>query len=199
MKRLHLSLLVLPVSLFVLPAVAATVVNDLNDFLGNKTSNSQATSNNTVKFKGEVSDQTCVVDINGTKDTPVILLPTVAASDLSKANDVAGKTSFTVNLTGCTAALLKETKISSVFQGMNTTTSGNLGNTGSAKNVSIQLLDPNGKAVNLSNGMVKIPGIVLAANSTSASQDLSVQYITEAGGAAAGTVMASAQYAIAYP
>ncbi len=32
------------------------------------------TSNNTIKFQGEVAEQTCMVDINGTANTPVVLL-----------------------------------------------------------------------------------------------------------------------------
>ncbi|ETO50312.1 hypothetical protein L328_0123085 [Yersinia pestis 24H] len=31
------------------------------------------TSNNTIKFQGEVAEQTCMVDINGTANTPVVL------------------------------------------------------------------------------------------------------------------------------
>lgn len=77
-----------------------------------------ATSNNTIKFQGEVAEQTCMVDINGTANTPVVLLPTVSTSNLNQVNAVAGKTNFTINLTGCNIAI-QDTKISSVFQGMN--------------------------------------------------------------------------------
>ncbi|CNE17113.1 fimbrial protein [Yersinia nurmii] len=157
-----------------------------------------ATSNNTIKFQGEVAEQTCQVDINGSANTPIVLLPTVASASLSGPNSVAGKTNFTINLTGCNVAS-KETKISSVFQGMNVTPAGNLGNTGTAQFVAIQLLDPSDRPVILTSGPVEVPGITLATGSTSASQDLSVQYISESGNAVAGSVMASAQYAITYP
>lgn len=179
MKSSFLALVLLPLPLFSISALAST-------------------SNNTLKFQGEVADQTCVVDINGTANTPVVLLPTVATSDLKSPNDVAGLTSFTINLTGCSAAV-SDTNISSVFQGMNTTTAGNLGNTGTATNVAIQLLDPKGDPVNLSAGMVQVPGIVLKTGASTASQDLSVQYISESGSATPGSVMATTQYAITYP
>ncbi|EMA9251969.1 TPA: type 1 fimbrial protein [Yersinia enterocolitica] len=157
-----------------------------------------ATSNNTIKFQGEVAEQTCMVDINGTANTPVVLLPTVSTSNLNQVNAVAGKTNFTINLTGCNIAI-QDTKISSVFQGMNVTSAGNLGNVGTAQNVAIQLLDANGAPIRMSGGSVSVPGITLVAGSTSASQDLAAQYITEEGRATAGSVIASAQYAITYP
>lgn len=157
-----------------------------------------ATSNNTIKFQGEVAEQTCMVDINGTANTPVVLLPTVSTSNLNQVNAVAGKTNFTINLTGCNIAI-QDTKIGSVFQGMNVTSAGNLGNVGTAQNVAIQLLDANGAPIRMSGGSVSVPGITLVAGSTSASQDLAAQYITEEGRATAGSVIASAQYAITYP
>lgn len=159
---------------------------------------SAASSNNTIKFQGEVAEQTCMVDINGTANTPVVLLPTVSTSNLNRVNSVAGKTNFTINLTGCNIAI-QDTKISSIFQGMNVTSGGNLGNVGSAKNVSIQLIDGKGSPIIMSGGPVEVPGIILVAGSTSASQDLAAQYITEEGKATAGSVISSAQYAIAYP
>ncbi|CND31605.1 fimbrial protein [Yersinia pseudotuberculosis] len=156
------------------------------------------TSNNTIKFQGEVAEQTCMVDINGTANTPVVLLPTVSTSNLNQVNAVAGKTNFTINLTGCNIAI-QDTQISSIFQGMNVTSGGNLGNIGTARNVAIQLIDPRGTPIRMSGGSVEVPGITLATGETSASQDLSAQYITEEGQATAGSVIASAQYAITYP
>nr|WP_318384190.1 fimbrial protein [uncultured Enterobacter sp.] len=156
------------------------------------------TSNNTVRFTGEVADQTCSVDVNGSASQPVVLMPTVAASALKAANDVAGKTNFTINLTNCTAAT-EDTLISTMFAGTDVTAGGNMGNAGTADNVEVQLVGTDSEAVDLSNGMTEVPGITLAKGETSASQDLAVQYITEEGTATAGTVEASAQYAIHYP
>lgn len=68
-----------------------------------------------------------------------------------------------------------------------------------ARNVAIQLIDPRGTPIRMSGGSVEVPGITLATGATSASQDLSAQYITEEGQATAGSVIASAQYAITYP
>lgn len=102
-----------------------------------------ANANNTVKFMGEVSTQTCAVDINGVSSNPIVLLPTVPASSLSTQGLTAGETTFTVNLTGCTSES-SATTVKTVFVGYNVTSNGNLGNTGSATDVSIRLLDSDG-------------------------------------------------------
>ena len=155
-------------------------------------------SDNTVRFQGEVADQTCSVDVNGTASQPVVLMPTAAASALKGVNSITGKTNFSINLTNCTAAVA-DTKISTTFAGTDVTTAGNMGNSGTATNVEVQLRGSDSKPVNLANGMTEVPGITLAQGQTSATQDLAVQYISEEGNATAGTVIASAQYAISYP
>lgn len=90
-----------------------------------------AASSNTVQFKGEVSTQTCSVNINGNQSNPVVLLPTVAASKLATKGATAGDTTFTVNVTGCAAAT-SDTAIKTVLAGNNPTTNGNPGNAGDA-------------------------------------------------------------------
>jgi major type 1 subunit fimbrin (pilin) len=67
--------------------------------------------------------------------------------------------------------------------------------------VALQLLDPNEPSTpfNLvaANGY-SAPGLSLPANETSASYDYAVQYISEQGGATAGSVLGSVQYALSY-
>ncbi len=58
-------------------------------------------ANNTVRFLGEVTDQTCTIKINGTDSYPVVLLPAVSKSELTAAGSSAGQTPFTVTLSGC--------------------------------------------------------------------------------------------------
>ena len=156
-----------------------------------------AASQNTITFNGQVSDQTCQVSVNGNDANPIILLPTVSAASLATSGNTEGDTTFTVSVSGCnspTAAL----PIKTAFLGNNVTTQGNLGNTGSAENVQVQLLTaPNGTAIVL-DGTTSVPGLVLPINGTSTSHDFDVRYISEAGGATAGTVSASVQYALDY-
>ncbi|MBS0895621.1 MULTISPECIES: fimbrial protein [Tatumella] len=158
-----------------------------------------AASDNTVQFQGVVSTQTCNVNINGNSASPIVLLPTVAASTLATSGSVAGATKFTVNVTGCSTGS-DAASISTVFAGNNVTTNGNLGNTGTAENVSIRLLDSDGStALAFTNGgTVTTTAFTKAAADTTASQDLTAEYYAEAASPTAGTVAASAQYAIQY-
>lgn len=160
---------------------------------------SMAASTNTVQFKGEVSTQTCSVNINGNEANPVILLPTVAASKLSTMGATAGDTSFTVNVTGCTAAA-SDTAIKTVFAGNNPTANGNLGNSGDAANVSIQLLDSDALTpLSFATGStVTTSAMTLATGETSTSQNLVARYYAEDTATTAGSVVATAQFAITY-
>ena len=156
-----------------------------------------AFADNTIKFQGEVAAQTCEVNINGNPSSPMVLLPTVPASSLAISGDTAGMTNFTVNLTGCTAPS-SATDIKTVFVGNNLTGDGRLGNTGSATNVSLELVDPGTPATALDlTGQTGAPGLKLAVDATSASYDFAVQYYAE-GASTAGSVLGSVQYAVSY-
>jgi major type 1 subunit fimbrin (pilin) len=156
---------------------------------------------NTIHFQGEVSDQTCKVTVNGSAANPTVLLPTVPSAALATAGSTAGQTTFTVAVNECMAPVSTTQAVSTIFVGNQVTAGGNLANTGTATNVALQLLDPaaSGTPFDLSAaGGVRAPGLVLADGDTSASHDFAVQYITEAGGATPGSVLASVQYSVSY-
>lgn len=156
-----------------------------------------AHANNTITFLGEVSDQTCEVAINGATANPTVLLPTVSTADLAAAGSVAGETPFTLSVSGCTINATQALPIKTVFVGNSVTVAGNLGNTGSATNVSLQILDAvGGNAVDLT-GVATVDGLNVAAGDSTASHDFAVQYYSD-GAATAGTVVSSVQYAISY-
>ncbi|GGM90398.1 fimbrial protein [Shewanella xiamenensis] len=156
-----------------------------------------AHANNTITFLGEVSDQTCEVAINGATANPTVLLPTVSTADLATAGSVAGETPFTLSVSGCTINATQALPIKTVFVGNSVTAAGNLGNTGTATNVSLQILDAvGGNAVDLT-GVATVDGLNVAAGDSTASHDFAVQYYAE-GAATAGTVVSSVQYAISY-
>ncbi|MGH1382847.1 MAG: fimbrial protein [Shewanella xiamenensis] len=156
-----------------------------------------AHANNTITFLGEVSDQTCEVAINGATANPTVLLPTVSTADLATAGSVAGETPFTLSVSGCTINATQALPIKTVFVGNSVTVAGNLGNTGTATNVSLQILDAvGGNAVDLT-GVATVDGLNVAAGDSTASHDFAVQYYAE-GAATAGTVVSSVQYAISY-
>jgi len=156
---------------------------------------------NTIHFQGEVTDQTCQVTVNGNPSDPVVLLPSVPASALASAGDTAGQTTFTVAVGGCMAPIATTQAISTVFVGNLVTPAGNLGNTGTATNVALQLLDPANPtpSFDLSGATgFAAPGLVLQDGATSATHDFAVRYISEAGSATAGSVLGSVQYSISY-
>ncbi|MEY8174905.1 fimbrial protein [Burkholderia multivorans] len=160
-----------------------------------------AQSSNTIQFQGEVTDQTCAVTVNGNASSPTVLLPTVSTGDLSMAGNTAGQTSFTIGISGCTAPTATARAIDTVFVGNQVTSNGNLGNTGTATNVALQLLDPANTSTpfDLSGASgYAAPGLTLDVGETSASHDFAVRYITENGSATAGSVLGSVQYAISY-
>lgn len=162
------------------------------------TATALASSHNTISFQGEVTEQTCSLTVNGNKSAPIILLPTVAATSLAASGDVAGATTFGMGITGCTSAT-SSTTISSVFIGnlVDSNNAGTLGNSGTAKNVNIQILDSSGKDIDLSSTYTASGDLTLASGDTAATSTYTAQYYAT-GKATAGTVAASLQYAISY-
>lgn len=162
---------------------------------------SQATnaeSANTITFKGEVTEQTCEVVVDGVSARPVVLLPSVSKSDLSAAASTAGLTSFTLGVTGCTADTTA-LDIKTLFVANNMTSLGNLANTGTAQNVELQLMSDSAgtQAIDLRD-RTPVAGITVAAGDTAGEHDFAVQYFSPNGGATAGTVVGSVQYSISY-
>ncbi|EHG8285137.1 type 1 fimbrial protein [Klebsiella oxytoca] len=156
-----------------------------------------AASDNTITFQGEVTDQTCAVTVNGNAVSPVVLLPTVSVGDFSQSTS-AGPTSFEVGVSGC-AVETADRKISTVFVGNQVTSSGNLGNTGTAENVAIQILDTKGQVIDFSNNFNGAGDLTLKANADSASATYTAQYFKEgAQTPTVGDVTASLQYAVTY-
>ena len=156
---------------------------------------SAATS--TITFQGEVSEQTCQATMNGDTNS-VLLMPTISSKELASAGATAGLTPFTIQVSGCQVGGSAQ-NIGTKFLGRNVTPAGNLGNTGTAKNVAIQLTATSGgdNPIALS-GPTAVPGLVLNAGETSASYEFGAQYISEGGAAAAGSIQAVAEYSLSY-
>lgn len=71
----------------------------------------------TVTFQGEVTDQTCSVNINGQTNS-VVLLPTVAMADFGATladGQSAGQTPFTVSVSNCRAPTGADRAINTTF------------------------------------------------------------------------------------
>lgn len=158
----------------------------------------QADSANTITFKGEVTEQTCEVTVNGVNARPVVLLPSVSKSELATAGASAGLTSFTMGVSGCTTDA-DALDIKTVFIANNMTERGNLANTGTAQNVELQLLTDSAGTTPIDlRSAAGVAGISVAAGNTSGEHDFAVQYFSPAGSATAGTVVGTVQYALSY-
>ncbi|MDR8523821.1 fimbrial protein [Shewanella fidelis] len=151
---------------------------------------------NDITFIGEVNANTCAVDINGDAVSPVVLLPTVSEVDLSAVGSEAGVTEFSININGCdgtsfTAGIL--------FNSGLTDGAGNLSNTGTAGNVSVALTKDAGANFDFTSGSHEdTSAFVITAPDDSGSEVYQAKYRSEAGGATAGTVIATVNYAITY-
>lgn len=156
---------------------------------------------NTITFNGEVTDQTCQVEVNGSS-SPIVILDSVPITALNAVAQVAGATPFTLTLTNCAASTSTDETYRTMFQTMTATAAGNLPNTatGGAEGVSLQLLDKvGGNPIVLSSGAVVQGGnIVLKKGETSASRDFAVQYYAETAGVTAGAVTGAVTYTIRY-
>lgn len=101
----------------------------------------------------------------------------------------AGQTTFDIGVSGCTGDADGMT-VSTVFVGNQVTSAGNLGNTGTAKNVELQILDIKGTEINFTNGFTGDGDLELGPNETSASY--TAQYLAT-GSAAPGSVTSTLQ------
>lgn len=159
----------------------------------------------TVTFEGEVTDQTCSVNINGQTNS-VVMLPTVATTDFGATlanGQKAGLTPFTVAISGCTAPTT-DLNINTKFMGYDVDAStgvlGNRATTDAAVGYGVQLTGSSDgtNPVTLS-GPTNVSGLVLKKDETSASYDFGAQYyVINATGAQPGKITAVAEYTLSY-
>lgn len=159
----------------------------------------------TVTFQGEVTDQTCKVEING-QSSSVVLLPTVSSKDFGSTlsnGQTAGVTPFTVSVADCTPPSA-DLNIKTVFMGYDvnadTGVLGNRATDNAAQGYGIQLSQSSdgSNPVKL-NGPTPVEGLVLAKDATDTSIDFSAQYyVLDAINAKAGKITAVAEYTLSY-
>lgn len=158
--------------------------------------NAAEASDGTINFDGNIADQTCSVNVNDSgSNTGTVTLPKVAAGMLSADGQTAGRTRFTIGLTGCS------TKTGGVYayfeQGANVNAEGHLKNTGTAQNVELQLLDANDVALNVGSDTQRNDPAKETMSGGTATLTYSAQYYATAA-ATSGTVASSVTYSINY-
>lgn len=153
----------------------------------------------TVTFQGEVTQQTCAVDIAGAT-AGTVLLPTVTSTELSAINSKAGLTPFTISVSNC-AISGDKLDLKTKFLGHNVTAAGNLGNKAAdgATNVALQLTKAaDGVAPIKLIGVTSVDITPVPAGQEGVEHTFGVQYISESGNAGAGAVEGVAEYTISY-
>lgn len=101
-------------------------------------------SDGTINFQGKLTDATCQITIDGSSSPATVVLPTLSTQLLAATGDIAGRTQFNIELSGCTG-LISTSTAAAYFENGSTvdTTTNNLVNTttGGAGNVQLQLID----------------------------------------------------------
>ncbi|WLI76569.1 fimbrial protein [Kosakonia sp. H02] len=163
--------------------------------LGVSSSAFAANASNTVRFMGEVSEQTCNIDLNGSTTSPVVLLPTVSNSQLTSVGATAGETPFTVTLSGCGPQVANAgiVFISNHTEGVNLK---NTAATAPATNVAIQLLE-GPTVLDFVNNKAETAKQSVGGSNTSAAFDLTARYVAT-GVVTSGNVEAQAHFAVTY-
>lgn len=167
---------------------------------------SSAMAADTITFEGEVTSQTCTVDVNGQTNS-YVMLPSVSLSEFGDelANgQTAGSTPFTVSISNCVAPTDAAQNIATRFLGYDVdAASGVMGNRATADAASgfgIQLTTTSdgGEAVVL-NGATNVAGLTLDVGATSASHEFGARYyVLDSTSATAGAVTAVAEYTVSY-
>ena len=106
--------------------------------------NSAYAADGKITVKGNVLDNTCVIQVNNGTNNATVSLPSVSAHSLAAAGDTAGMTPFTISLSACTGANLSSVstffeaggQVDNVTGRLNTVTGA-----GAATNVQVELLN----------------------------------------------------------
>ncbi|MDN6859326.1 fimbrial protein [Pseudomonas sp. CAN2814] len=150
-----------------------------------------------INITGKVTETSCVLDSSATNID--VRLPTVDKDSLAAAQATAGRTGFTMQVTGCADGV----KVSAAFvPDSNVDTYGNLKNSvsGGASNVQVQLLDQNQAVINVNtdDATSQQARAVTVSGSNPVTLQYYAQYYSQAGSAGAGDVAAMANYQLTY-
>ena len=170
-----------------------------------------ASSNALLSFQGAVTAATCTIATNSGASM-MVTLPTVSTSVFTGQNTTAGKTPFTINLTGCTGA----TKAVPYFDYANPTggtsnvnSSGRLTNiTSGGSNVDLQISDTSGVTVGLNTPWASVGTLPVTtpqnvttqgiSSAGSATFNFTVQYYSLAATTTAGAVTSNVPIIMQY-
>jgi len=149
----------------------------------------------TINFTGSVLASTCTVS-TGTNGNFSVVLPPVSTKTLATAGNTAGRTPFSIQLTGCGATPVKAQTFFEAGPTVNQST-GRLTVTGGATNVEIGLLNATFQDIKAGAPLASQNTDVVAITGGTATMNFYAQYVAT-GAAGAGTANSSLQYTISY-
>lgn len=160
--------------------------------------NANAASTGTITFNGELTATTCNVSVDGQTADATVTLPTIGTNQLANPGETAGRTGFNMALSDCEGTL--ETA-SAYFESGDTVdlATGRLKNSGTATNVSLQLLDGSNSSAPIKAGnSTQVDDTEYVSISTgTANLPYHVQYFADAA-TGPGLVKSSVVYSIQY-
>ena len=159
-----------------------------------------AASTGTITFNGLLTANTCDVSVDGQTADATVVLPTVGINQLNAATKTAGQTGFNMALTNCSGTLETASAFFESGSSVDTAT-GRLKNlSGTATNVSLQLLDassPSNAVIPVGNQSQTINTVYKDISGGNATLPYAVRYYAESA-TTAGTVVSNVVYSIQY-
>lgn len=154
---------------------------------------------NTLNIRGEVSDQTCEVLVNGKPGSALILMPTVSASEFGGVGATVGETLFTIGVSNCTPPTSTLTISTWLLGGQHGARLGGILNTGTATNVEVEVGLAGGFEFTFyDNWVTPALELILEPGDTSASNTYAARYVSTGYPVITGTVSSTIQYAVSY-
>ncbi len=150
-----------------------------------------------INITGKVTTTSCVLGTSATNVT--VKLPPVDKDLLSGAQSNAGRGGFSLSVTGCDNGV----KVSAAFvPDTNVDAHGNLKNnaaTDPASNVQVQVLDKDHNVININtDDATKQAARAVEVSGGATNLQYYLQYYSQAGGASAGAVAATANFQLTY-
>ncbi|RZT41255.1 fimbrial protein [Cupriavidus agavae] len=158
-------------------------------------------SDGTITFTGQISSQTCTIGGNGGgSSTFTVTLPSVSTSALATAGTTAGRTPFSIRLTGCTT----DSGNAAVYFEPGATIDAatgrliNVATASPASNVQVGILNADMSPIMLGAGFDSQNSQQVALAAGAATLNYNAEYVAT-GTPASGNVSTSVVYSIVYP
>ena len=159
-------------------------------------SHAAAAADGTINISGSITGTTCTINGSATANNFPVSLPPVSTTALGALDATAGRTAFSIRLTGCSVAT---GNVHSYFEPGTTvdTATGNLINAAGAGGVQVQLLNGDATKINVgfADASQNSKSVAIAANA--ATLPYYAQYV-RTGALTAGAVNTSVMYSLVY-